>query len=34
MIGVILYMWSATLSKMPAHFMQRPVEADAATLEG
>jgi predicted MFS family arabinose efflux permease len=33
-IGVILYMWSATLSKMPAHFMQRPVEADAATLEG
>ena len=33
-IGVILYMWSATLSKMPAHFLQPPVEADAASLEG
>jgi MFS transporter, DHA1 family, inner membrane transport protein len=33
-VGISLYIRSATLSKMPSQFLQRPGTADAATLEG
>jgi predicted MFS family arabinose efflux permease len=33
-VGIALYVWSATLSKMPARSMQRVAPVDAATLEG
>jgi MFS transporter, DHA1 family, inner membrane transport protein len=33
-VGITLYIWSATLSKMPPQLLQRPGTADAATLEG
>ena len=33
-VGITLYIWSATLSKMPARSMQRVAAVDSATLEG
>ena len=33
-VGITLYIWSATLSKLPSQLLQRSGTADAATLEG
>jgi predicted MFS family arabinose efflux permease len=33
-VGITLYIWSATLSKRPSQWVQRPGTADAAALEG
>jgi predicted MFS family arabinose efflux permease len=33
-VGIALYVWSSTLSKMPSRSMRPVAAADAATLEG